>query len=88
MSKLKWEEKEHPIFGKGGSEEGAWDVVTDKNLFPRKQWKAGKFSIIPPCGVSFLQWELYPVNGDVERFNTLEEAQKRAEELTGSGDGA
>lgn len=43
-------------------------------------------SIIPPCDFSFGSWELYipALLEDIERFDTLEEAQARAEEVCGA----
>lgn len=78
-----WMKIDHPIFGIGGREpaDKTETLIGSTNMFPKKQWRKGEFSIIPPCEITFGQWELYPVNGDVERFDTLEKAQQRADEL-------
>ena len=80
-----WTEGEHPIFGEHGVEPAirTKELVPslDINDFPLKQWRKGEFSIIPPCGITFGKYELYPVDGDIARFDTLEEAQHCADNL-------
>lgn len=78
-----WTKKDHSIWGKGGSEEHIHSLRPEfVGDFPKEQWVSGEFSIIPPCGISFGQYELYPVDDDIRRFDTLKEAQDFAEELT------
>ena len=73
-----WVEGEHPIWGLGGKEADVHKHISP-NMLPEKQWRKGIFSIIPPCGITFGQWELYPVDGDAMRFDTLEEAKAHAD---------
>lgn len=79
-----WKEQEHPSFGDHGKEPAKETeaLLGRTGIFPRIQWTKGKFSIISPCEVTFDQYELYPVNGDVMRFDTLGEAQAYADSLT------
>lgn len=72
-----WKEEEHPIWGEGGRETEKLRELGYLQDFPQKIWRKGKYSIIPPCQVSFNQWELYDGN-DIQRFDTLEEAQNAA----------
>lgn len=76
-----WEERPHPIFGEGGKEPASRTekILGRTGIFPKKQWVSGVFSIIEPCEITFGMYELHPVNGDVARFATLEEAKKFAE---------
>ena len=74
----KWKEEEHPIWGKGGREEHANNLVKKNlgdNMFPKKIWRNGKYSIVPPCGSTFNLWEMYD-GIDATRYETLEEAKK------------
>lgn len=73
MSDLEWKEYDHPTWGKGGKEEGVHLIVSPTD-FPRKIWRKGKLSIIPPCGITFGMWELYD-GSDTHRFKTLDEAK-------------
>ncbi len=72
-----WTEMPHPIWGIGGREEKVHELVSIMT-FPKTVWRKGKFSIIPPCTVTFDMWELYD-GGDIERFPTLEEAKAFAD---------
>lgn len=83
MKKQEWVEHEHPAFGDHGREPAKETerLLGRTGMFPRKQWRKGKFSIIEPSEISFGQWELYPVDGDVMRFDTLKEAQDYADNL-------
>ena len=70
-----WVEKEHRAYAHTVA------LIGDDGMMPKTQWTKGKYSIISPCGVTFGRYELYPVDGDVMRFDTLEEAQKYADAL-------
>jgi len=72
--KEEWIEMPHPIFGVGGKE--PWTPgTTGRFTFPTTIWRKGKYSIIPPSDVSHNLWEIYDGN-DIERFDTLQEAQE------------
>lgn len=72
-----WTEMPHPIWGEGGRETEALKKLGYLEDFPQTIWHKGKYSIIPPCKISFNQWELYD-GTDVTRYTTLEEAQQNA----------
>jgi len=78
-----WDYQEHPIWGKGGIEEGVHAIIKRKNVLPTKIWRKGECSIIPPCEVTFGQYELYSpkIDGETERFGTLQEAMIKGNEL-------
>lgn len=76
-----WTEKPHPAWGMGGKEESVHDII-EKGMFPKTQWRKGKFSIIPPCGITFGKYELFPIgDSDVASFSSLKEAQDYADAL-------
>lgn len=76
---MNWEEKQHPIWGKGGIGENVHSLGLSVT-FPKKQWRSGKFSIIEPCGITFGAYELFD-GKDVYRFDTLEEAKQKADNI-------
>lgn len=78
-----WEKTPHPVFGEGGSEPASETekLINQNGMFPRIQWRKGIFSIIEPCGITFGQYELHPMDGDVMRFDTLEEAKEYADAI-------
>jgi len=80
---MEWKEQEHPIFGDHGREPASRTekLLGRTGIFPKRQWISGKFSIIGPCEITFDAYELYPVDGDVRRFDSLQEAQKYANDL-------
>ncbi len=76
-----WTELPHGIWGEGGPEYGVHEIVKTMT-FPKTIWRKGIFSIVPPCSVTMDMWELFPVDGDVERFPTLQAAQEFADKLS------
>lgn len=47
----------------------------------------GEISLLPPCEATFYSFEIYCIKGylfdDIERYDTLEEAEARIKELLG-----
>ncbi len=76
---MKWVKTPHTIWGKGGTEESANELVTSIS-FPKWIHRKGKCSIIEPCGVTFGQYELYDGN-DTQRFFTLKDAKAEGDRL-------
>ncbi len=72
MTKPIWTKKEHPSW--------AGLQLFDPGLLGRWQWRLGKFSIISPSKTTHGLYELFDGN-DIERFETLKEAQQWAETL-------
>lgn len=77
---LTWVEREHPVWGAGGSEEHIHERPTLKEMFPHKQFTAqeAKYSIIPPCGLTWNLWEMYD-GQETALYNTLEDAKAAAQ---------
>ena len=72
-----WTEMPHPIWGEGGKETEALTKLGYIGDFPTRIWRKGKYSIIPPCLITFNLWEMYD-GTDATRYATLEEAQQAA----------
>ena len=68
-----WKEYDHPVWGKGGIEEKVHDLGLSIT-FPKKIWRKGELSIIPPCGATMDLWELFD-GRDTYRFDSFEEAK-------------
>ena len=70
---MRWRKTIHNLYKLGNNE----DLV---ELLPKEQWRSGRFSIIPPCVATMGFYELYD-GEEIYRFNKLEDAKNKAEEL-------
>jgi len=77
---MKWTKKPHPVWADVKGVEGLTILA---KLMPQHQWRSGDYSIISPSEISSGTYELFD-GGETYRFDSLKEAQIKAEELNQS----